>query len=90
MNLLTNGFVNNYGRPFGPSEQFEADIIELGLKGFSAMNRPASRYRSADSGRITEKREVTQLAISVQRAHSARMPTGLVPTNALALSNVRL
>jgi hypothetical protein len=32
MNLLTNGFVNNYGRLFGPSEQFEADIVELGLK----------------------------------------------------------
>jgi hypothetical protein len=23
MNLLTNGFVNNCGRLFGPSEQFE-------------------------------------------------------------------
>ena len=34
MNLLTNGFVNNYDRLFGPSEQFEADIVELGLKGF--------------------------------------------------------
>jgi hypothetical protein len=32
MNLLTNGFVNNCGRLFGPSEQFEADIVELGLK----------------------------------------------------------
>jgi hypothetical protein len=28
MNLLTNGFVNNCGRLFGPSEQFEADIVE--------------------------------------------------------------
>jgi len=26
MNLLTNGFMNNCGRLFGPSEQFEADI----------------------------------------------------------------
>jgi DNA-binding transcriptional LysR family regulator len=34
MNLLTNGFVNNCGRLFGPPEQFEADIVELGLKGF--------------------------------------------------------
>jgi hypothetical protein len=34
MNLLTNGFVNNCGRLFGPSQQFEADIVELGLKGF--------------------------------------------------------
>src|SRR5260370_16623076 len=25
MNLLTNGFMNNCGRLFGPSEQFEAD-----------------------------------------------------------------
>jgi hypothetical protein len=33
MNLLTNGFVNNCGRLFGPSEQFEAYIVELGLKG---------------------------------------------------------
>jgi hypothetical protein len=33
MNLLTNGFMSNCGRLFGPSEQFEADIVELGLKG---------------------------------------------------------
>jgi hypothetical protein len=32
-NLLTNGFVNNCGRLFGPSEQFEAGIVEVGLKG---------------------------------------------------------
>jgi hypothetical protein len=31
MNLLTNGFVNNYGRLFGPSEQFEATSFELRL-----------------------------------------------------------
>jgi hypothetical protein len=35
MNLLTNGFANNCGRLFGPSEQFEADIVELLLNGFS-------------------------------------------------------
>ena len=35
MNLLTNGFMNNCGRLFGPSEQFEADIVELGLQGFA-------------------------------------------------------
>jgi len=35
MNLLKNGFGNNCGRLFGPSEQFEADIVELGLKGFA-------------------------------------------------------
>jgi hypothetical protein len=34
MNLLTNGFVNNCGRLFGSSEQFEADIVRVGLKGF--------------------------------------------------------
>ena len=34
MNLLTNGFVNNCGRLFGPSEQFDADIVELGLNVF--------------------------------------------------------
>jgi hypothetical protein len=28
MNPLTNGFVNNCGRLFGPSEQFEADIVQ--------------------------------------------------------------
>jgi len=33
MNLLTNGFVNNCDRLFGQSEQFEADIVELGLVG---------------------------------------------------------
>ena len=27
MNLLTNGFVNNSGRLFGPSEQLEADNV---------------------------------------------------------------
>ena len=30
MNLLTNGFVNNCGRLFGRSEQFEADIVDVG------------------------------------------------------------
>jgi hypothetical protein len=28
--LLTNGFVNNCGRVFGPSEQFEAEIVRVG------------------------------------------------------------
>jgi hypothetical protein len=53
MNLLTNGFVNNCGRLFGPSEQFEADIVELGLKGFCVNGResryPCRRFR-ADNG----------------------------------------
>jgi hypothetical protein len=31
MNLLTNGFVNNCGRLFRPSEQFEADIVRVGI-----------------------------------------------------------
>jgi hypothetical protein len=30
MNLLTNGFVNNCGSLFGPSEQIEADIVRVG------------------------------------------------------------
>jgi len=34
-----NGFVNNCGRLFGPSEQFEADIVELGLNGFCVNGR---------------------------------------------------
>jgi hypothetical protein len=34
MNLLTNGFMNNCGRLFRPSEQFDADIVRVGLKGF--------------------------------------------------------
>jgi hypothetical protein len=38
MNLLTNGFVNNSGRLFGPTEQFEPDIVELGLQGFCVMD----------------------------------------------------
>jgi hypothetical protein len=53
MNLLTNGFVNNCGRLFEPSEQFEGDIVELGLMGFSVMNGRAIRYRRrfrADNG----------------------------------------
>ena len=33
MNLLTNGFVKNCGRLFGPSEQFEADIVRVGAEG---------------------------------------------------------
>jgi hypothetical protein len=53
MNLLTNGFVNNCGRLFGPSEQFEADIVELGLKGFCVNGResryPCRRFRE-DNG----------------------------------------
>jgi hypothetical protein len=57
MNLLTNGFVNNCGRLFGPSEQFEADIVELGLKEF-CVNGRESRYLAADSGRITGYTEV--------------------------------
>ena len=43
MNLLTNGFANNCGRLFGPSEQFQAHIVELGLKGFRVNGRE-SRY----------------------------------------------
>ena len=57
MNLLTNGFVNNYARLFEPSEQFEADIVELGLKGFRVNGRE-SRFTCRDSGRITGKPEV--------------------------------
>jgi hypothetical protein len=38
MNLLTNGFVNDCGRLFGPSEQLEADIVELALKGFCVID----------------------------------------------------
>jgi hypothetical protein len=43
MNLLTNGFVNNSSRLVGPPEQFKADIVELGLKGF-CVNGRESRY----------------------------------------------
>jgi hypothetical protein len=43
MNLLTNGFESNCGRLFGPAEQFEADIVELWLKGF-CLNGRESRY----------------------------------------------
>jgi hypothetical protein len=54
MNLLTNGFVNNCGRLFGPSEQFEADIVELRLKGFCVNEResryPCGRRFRADNG----------------------------------------
>jgi hypothetical protein len=53
MNLLTDGFVNNCGRLFGPSEQFEADIVDLGLKRFCVNGResryPCRRFR-ADNG----------------------------------------
>jgi hypothetical protein len=34
MNLLTNGFVNNYARLLEPPEQCDAHMVELGLKGF--------------------------------------------------------
>jgi hypothetical protein len=47
MNLLTIGFMN--GRLFRPSEQFEADIIRVGLKEF-CVKRRGSRYLAADSG----------------------------------------
>jgi hypothetical protein len=57
MNLLTNGFVNNCGRLFGPSEQFEADIVELGLKGF-CVNGGESRYPCRRFRGITGKPEV--------------------------------
>ena len=43
MNLLTNGFVDNSGRLFGPSEQFEADIVELGLQGFAGAALSVAR-----------------------------------------------
>jgi hypothetical protein len=33
MNLLTNDFVNNCGRQFGPAEEFEADIVRVGAEG---------------------------------------------------------
>jgi hypothetical protein len=61
MNLLTNGFVNNCGQLFGPSEQFEADIVEFGRKGFS-VNGCESRPAAADSGRVTDKPEAIHLA----------------------------
>jgi hypothetical protein len=53
MNLLTNDFVNGCGRLFGPSEQFEGDTVELGLKGFCVNGRESrypSRRDSADNG----------------------------------------
>ena len=34
MNLLTNGSASNCGPLFEPSEEFEADIVELWLNGF--------------------------------------------------------
>jgi|GEM_PF-4711284 len=43
MNLLTNGFVNNSGRLFGSSEQFEAGIVEMPLRGFVQVG-PESQY----------------------------------------------
>jgi hypothetical protein len=52
MNLLTNGFVNNCGRRFGPSEQFEADIVEMRLKGLCVNGResryPSRRFRASN------------------------------------------
>ena len=56
MNLLTNGFVNYCGWLFGPSEQFEADIIELVLNGCvngSESRYPCRRFRT-DNGRTAE------------------------------------
>jgi hypothetical protein len=53
----TNGFVNNCGRLFRPSEQFQADIVELGLKGF-CVNDVRVDTLAADSGRITGYPEV--------------------------------
>jgi len=50
MNLLTNGFVNNCGRLFAPSERFEPDIVELVLKGFCVNGRESDIFcRSDDS-----------------------------------------
>jgi hypothetical protein len=60
MNLLTNGFVNNCGRLFGPSE--------LGLKGF-CVNGRESRYpchRFRDNGQFGSN---PRLAISRQLTH---------------------
>jgi hypothetical protein len=49
MNLLTNGFVNNCGWLFGLSEQFDTDIVELGL-GLCVNRRerrcPCGRFRT--------------------------------------------
>ena len=53
MNLLTNGFVNNCGRRFGSSEQFEADIVEFWLNGFCVRMDVRVDTLAADSGRIT-------------------------------------
>jgi hypothetical protein len=44
MNLLTNGFVNNCGRPSGPSEQFESDMVELGQTGSKSSFGDNSQY----------------------------------------------
>ena len=44
MNLLTNGFVNNCGRLFGPSEQFEGGIVRVGAEDGFCVNGRESRY----------------------------------------------
>jgi hypothetical protein len=62
MNLLTNGFVNNYGRLFEPSEQFEADIVELGLKWFSVVKGRESRYPDIEPR--SEFQDTGQLAVT--------------------------
>lgn len=49
MNLLTDGFMNNCGRLFGPSEQSEPDLVRVGAEKVFANGResryPCRRFR---------------------------------------------
>ena len=51
MSLLTNSFVNNSGRLFGPSEQFCAGSLELGLR--VCRNRRGDRYLPVAGGLVS-------------------------------------
>jgi hypothetical protein len=55
--------VNNCGRRFGSSEQFEADIVELGLNGFCVRMDVRVDTLAADSGRITGYSEAILLCL---------------------------
>jgi len=62
MSLLTNGFVNNCGRLFGPSEQFEGDIVRVEVEKI-CVSRRERRALDLDSGRMTGNSEVISLPL---------------------------
>src|SRR5260370_16203235 len=102
MNLLTNGFMNNCGRLFGPSEQFEADagLTTIRISSYIPALFDDSAFRLLIYDEIVRTGETPVVAtlarlvgaslddvrVSLHRMHDAHMLV-LEPTGEILMAN---